>query len=642
VAEKQIEARPRDVIFYRETGEQLLKTGSPLQAYDTLAEGLKHFPADVRLLQLSALSLARSGASELARQILERLASDRNDDEETLGLLARTYKDLAATSTDSSNRQQYLQKAFRCYFDAYAHSDGYWSGINAATTALLLNDKMQASDLAGRVRTQCLGGLETAPNGRERYWVLATLGEAALVLGEWSEAANWYSRAAAIGQDRLGNLVSTRRNARLIIRHLGRDGAAIEACFRIPRVAVFSGHLIDRPERSEPRFPARLEADVARAIRNRMKDADIGFAYASAACGGDILFLECLSEMGAELDIVLPYHRDQFVQDSVDIVPGADWPARFAGVLGRAAQVITASDQRMSGSAVPFEYAFRFVDGLAALRSDELDTELLCVAVWDGKAGDGPGGTASAVEHWRQVGRRVEIIHLAELQRGHPVQVAPPAAINVPPEIVKSDSLSTAFDARLVGLLFADARGFSALSEEQIPLFVEHFLGTLARELANPACAPILTNTWGDGLHLVFKNVLETGQCALRLSEAIRSIAWSERGLPSTLSLRIGLHAGPAYACMDPVTQRLNYLGSHVSRAARIEPITPPGEVYASGAFAALARAEGIQEFICAYVGQTPLAKGYGTWPTYVVHRHRPFGDGSDRTVARDAIAKVE
>jgi class 3 adenylate cyclase len=77
---------------------------------------------------------------------------------------------------------------------------------------------------------------------------------------------------------------------------------------------------------------------------------------------------------------------------------------------------------------------------------------------------------------------------------------------------------------------------------------------------------------------------------------------------------------------VDPVTKRPNYIGAHVSRAARIEPITPPGEVYASGAFAALARSEEIKEFICTYVGQTPLAKGYGTFPTYVVHRRRALG----------------
>jgi len=34
----------------------------------------------------------------------------------------------------------------------------------------------------------------------------------------------------------------------------------------------------------------------------------------------------------------------------------------------------------------------------------------------------------------------------------------------------------------------------------------------------------------------------------------------------------------------------------HVSRAARIEPITPPGQVYASQAFAALAAAENVTD----------------------------------------------
>ncbi len=37
--------------------------------------------------------------------------------------------------------------------------------------------------------------------------------------------------------------------------------------------------------------------------------------------------------------------------------------------------------------------------------------------------------------------------------------------------------------------------------------------------------------------------------------------------------------------------------------------------------FATLAAAKGVTEFACDYVGQTPLAKGYGTFPTYHVRR---------------------
>jgi len=89
--------------------------------------------------------------------------------------------------------------------------------------------------------------------------------------------------------------------------------------------------------------------------------------------------------------------------------------------------------------------------------------------------------------------------------------------------------------------------------------------------------------------------------------------------LPKAINLRIALHAGPVYQCVDPVTEQPSYTGTHVSRAARIEPITPPGQVYASQAFAALAAAQGVKEFTCDYVGQTPLAKGYGTFATYHV-----------------------
>jgi class 3 adenylate cyclase len=81
------------------------------------------------------------------------------------------------------------------------------------------------------------------------------------------------------------------------------------------------------------------------------------------------------------------------------------------------------------------------------------------------------------------------------------------------------------------------------------------------------------------------------------------------------------LHSGPAYPVTDPIIKQFNYTGVHVSRAARIEPITPPGAVYASEQFAALAEAEGVVEFSCEYVGQTSLAKNYGQFPTYRVRR---------------------
>ena len=125
----------------------------------------------------------------------------------------------------------------------------------------------------------------------------------------------------------------------------------------------------------------------------------------------------------------------------------------------------------------------------------------------------------------------------------------------------------------------------------------------------------------GDGLYLVFSEVEAAGKFALDLCDLITRTRWEMCGLPKSLGLRIALHAGPVYEFDDPITGNRSYCGTHVSRAARIEPITPPGQVYSSQAFAALAAAQGVKEFTCDYVGQTPLAKGYGTFATYHVRK---------------------
>ncbi len=602
----------------RQRGEALLRAGATLQAYDTVADGLRQFPRDLRLRQLLALALARTGASRLANVELQKLVVEGHADEETLGLLARTHKDLWVTSAAATERQQHLRLALEHYRAAYSLSQGYWSGINAATTALLLGEHEDASRLAAQVRAECLARLEDGGRDKDRYWLLATLGEAALVLSDITQAAAWYTQAMAHGTGRVSDLVSTRRNARLIVQQLQVDGTAIDACFPVNRVVVFAGHLIDRPGRAEPRFPPSLERPVRDAIAERLRELGASVGYASAACGGDILFLEALAERNADTHVVLPYDRDQFKLDCVEI-GGGDWGDRFERMLTRATDVGAASTQRMSESRMSYEYGFLVLDGTAAVRSDELDTELVCLAVWDGKPGDGPGGTASAVEYWRKVGRRVDIIDVASLRVPSAVAHAGPTA----QPAVGLERRVLPVEPEIKGLLFADASGFGKLSEDEIPLFVEHFLGLVAAELRRAGTAPVLTNTWGDGLYFVFDDVRSTGTFALTLREAVRATDWSAKGFRHDLSLRIGLHAGPVYACVDPVTGRPNYLGAHVSRAARIEPITPPGEVYASGAFAALARSEGVREFVCAYVGLTPQAKDYGTLPTDIVQRGR-------------------
>ncbi|HEV2915678.1 MAG TPA: TRAFs-binding domain-containing protein [Pyrinomonadaceae bacterium] len=610
--------------IYSSLGDSILKSGEPLLAHDVLLEGLKHWPTNVRLRQLQALALARSGATRRANTILIQLHNEGHTDEETLGLLGRTHKDLWQRSADAQERNRQLRLAYEVYAEAYALSGGYWTGINAATMALLLGERERAAALAQEVRDGCLRELsESQKADGNRYWLLATLGEAALILGQWPEAQGWYASASEAGRGRFAELNSTRRNARLIIRAAGGDPLPFERYFQIPSVVVFAGHMIDRPGRATPRFPPRLERRVHEAIRERLKSLNVGVGYASAACGSDLMFLETLQEMGGESHVVLPYNQKQFMEDSVELIPESDWSARYEQALRRATNVLVASEQRMEGG-VPFEYTNLLLHGLASIRAEQLETRMIPLVVWDGKEGDGPGGTASIVEHWREMGHEVEVIDLAQILREECPELTSAPAVQTQSQPQAVEPVQE-FATQMIAILFADAVNFSRLTEDELPRFVRYFLGTIGELASTSRHAPVMKNTWGDGLYFVFQSVSDAGHFALELCERVGRADWTERGLPKDLNLRIALHAGPVYSCIDPVTRQPNYIGTHVSRAARIEPITPPGQVYASQAFAALAAAQHVTGFTCDYVGQTPLAKGYGVFPTYHVRPRRSF-----------------
>lgn len=615
--------------IYRRLGRRVLKLGEPLLAYDILTEGLKNEPADVALRQQVALSLARSGAPQRSNAILTQLRAEGHRDEETLAILARTHKDLWTLATMKSERTRQLNLAHKFYYESYKLNRGYYSGINAATLALLSGKEDEARGLAHEVHAACLTELKTLPKNSEyRYWPLATLGEACLILRRFSEAEDWYAQAAKTGRGNYAELSSTRRNARLLLNHLQRDSTSIEQALKIPDIVVFAGHLIDHAERATPRFPAQLEPAVRDAIQKQVKKIAPGFGYASGACGSDILFLEAMLERGGEANVVLPFAKEQFIEDSVAFA-GGDWLKRFESVLERATTVTTASSERIEEGSMSFEYANLLLYGLADIRARQLETNLVPLAVWDQKPGDGPGGTASAVAHWKNLGQDVQVIDLAKMLQdetagGHIEKRRRRPAKSVTPAVAGSSKRTRSKTAatlptRIMAMLFADAVNFSKLTEQQIPLFLKHFLGAIGKLISTSPHAPSIKNTWGDGLYFVFSDVRDAGLFALDLCELMVSTDWSKKGLPKAINLRIALHAGPVYSCVDPVTGLASFTGTHVSRAARIEPITPPGQVYASQAFAALSAAQGVKEFLCDYVGQTPLAKGYGTFATYHV-----------------------
>ena len=279
------------------------------------------------------------------------------------------------------------------------------------------------------------------------------------------------------------------------------------------------------------------------------------------------------------------------------------------------------SAEKMRSDGISYDYANRIMHGLGLMKARQLGTAPVALAVWDGRPGDGHGGTASTVAEWREGGLPVHRVDLAPevIEAAASSSLLPVVPVDGVPIVPPPPG---ADETAIMAMLFADAVGFSTLAEPQVPLFVRHCLGPIGDLIATRhRDSVVLRNTWGDGLYLVFNSVDGAGRFALDLSELMATTDWAALGLPAGLALRIALHAGPVFRCTDPVTGQAACTGTHVSRAARLEPRTPPGAVYASEAFAALAAVEGVGAFTCDYVRQLSWAKHYGTFPTYVVRR---------------------
>ena len=598
--------------------ERHLHRGEPLLAYNAAQSGLARWPDDVRLRQLQGLALARSGDVERANELLGKLADEGRGDAETLGMLARTHKDLALAAKDPARRAFHLDAGMRLYaraFDAARRDDSdagaYYAGINAATMAVLKGDLEGARTLAREVRGICR---REAPgeDGSSRYWREATLGEAALILGDGEAAAAHYARADALADGRVGDKSSTRRQAKLLAAHLPGGGADFAKALRIAPVLVFTGHMIDRDGREATRFPASIEPAVREAVREALAADPPVAAYGSAACGADLLCLEVVRELGGETHVVLPFPPAEFRRASVDFAAG-DWGERFERALAAADSVTVASDHRASGSAATFEYANLIITGMGRLRADVLDTGLRALAVWDPAAAGSAGGAASVVSMWARRGLAVEQVRLPALRPGVAAAVTGTAS----PGKAEGDAPASRHEIR--ALLFADAVGYSQLSEDQIPRYISGFLGAVAQLSRRTAHPFEHVETSGDGLYMVFGSVADAGRFALELNALVRDFDRAACGLPPNFDLRIALHCGPVHCGRDPITGSPLYTGPHTSRTARIEPITPPGQVYASSAFAAVAAASGAPGLSMRYVGRIPLAKGYGTLGLYNV-----------------------
>ena len=173
-----------------------------------LRSATEKFDYAVALRQELALCLATSDDredDEMARRQIESLAKKAciYRDHETLCRLGRIHKDKADRLVDDSlSHGDTIEKqlppskhyvtALAYYSHAFEISQSYYPGINVATLALLTGDEGLMNQTAEQVLALCA----TVPLDNEHYtWVLASQGEACLLLGRSIDALCFYRAA---------------------------------------------------------------------------------------------------------------------------------------------------------------------------------------------------------------------------------------------------------------------------------------------------------------------------------------------------------------------------------------------------------------------------------------------------------------
>ena len=173
------------------------------------------------------------------------------------------------------------------------------------------------------------------------------------------------------------------------------------------KVFLFSGHMIDTPDRPEPRFPADKESLAAARIAEALERLNAGpndLAIAQGAAGGDILFGEACLARGVSLQLLLPLPEPEFLAASVlPCTDGEFWRQRYLALRARLTlpprimpDALGPLPRDRNGNPTdPFERCNRWLLYSALAQGSD---RLRFICLWNGNGGDGAGGTAHMVK----------------------------------------------------------------------------------------------------------------------------------------------------------------------------------------------------------------------------------------------------
>jgi hypothetical protein len=182
-------------------------------------------------------------------------------------------------------------------------------------------------------------------------------------------------------------------------------------------ILLFTGHMIDKPDRKTPRFPPSHEqsarSEIKKCVEKETTDTTKTYlGIAGGACGGDILFHEVCREMGIKTELYLALPREEFITNSVAFA-GPSWIDRFNALYGTLPHYTLCDTPSLpKWLEKKKDYTIWTRNNLWELQNALVNggMHLSVIALWDGKGGDGPGGTEHMVKEAKSKGAKVLVI----------------------------------------------------------------------------------------------------------------------------------------------------------------------------------------------------------------------------------------
>lgn len=620
----------------------LIASGHMFKAHDLARRAFQAIPDNIIIRQCYSLVLLKTGAVNDSRKLIYPLLGITDSVEDASGNLKiievdeiRKSKffengnpDVIATighifkeAWNFSHSCHDLDIARELYLSSFKLSKKTDTGINAAWLSWLTGEDEQAKILA----TEVLKLLPTLGLEAE-FHQLINLAEAQLLLGRQDDACRLYEEAMKIGKEDYIQIVKARQQLQFLKNAGFKVPDNLVNALIPPTVVVFTGHSIDYPNFAVPIFPPELEAVVEAAIEEKLDSIDAKIGYSSASCGADLLFIEALLKRGGEVNIVLPFAIADFLEVNVRHA-GPRWEKRFEKAIERAHTLSLSAEDKYLGHDMLYRFSNHVMHGSAVMRARFLTTEPHLVAVWHSRTEPIPGGPTDFIDRWTDIST-LNLIDLDELNTNSNTELTP--AITKDRVISFDPFVSNSPDRVIKSMMFSDLSGYSKLQDEHIPAFLD-FLTRLQQSIEKIGVDIEAINTWGDAVFAVAGSAVTIANFGLQYCDIVENLGKKYPEFPFPIRARISLHSGPVFVAEDPFIKKVNFYGGHINRAARLEPVTTVGQVYATQQFVSLLHVETSGEknefdqkglnycehFATEYVGVITLAKGFGKQEVY-------------------------